>query len=364
MTDLGPTQAGAPLALGFRERAGASRAARVALGVLTRIGWILVVVWAAVSLTFVLSRVVPADPARLAAGLQAGPQQVAHVRHLLGLDQSPWTQYWDYISGVARLDFGDSIQTRGPVLHDVIQALPATLELVIAAFVVYAVLGIALGVLWAVRPRGIASRLIGLTTVVGVAVPVFWMGLVLQVFLGAKAGWFPISGSLDYSAYGVPDRTGFSTVDSLLAGNLPAFGDALWHMVLPVAALVASQLAIATRLTRTSMGAQLRRPYVRVARARGSSELRIVVVDALRNALNPVVTMLGLQFGWLLAGTILIEVVFSWPGLGLYAYNAFRTFDYNPILAITIVTTITFVVVNELVGLLYAILDPRLREEG
>ena len=163
--------------------------------------------------------------------------------------------------------------------------------------------------------------------------------------------------------FGVTDYTGASTIDSLLSGNLPAFGDALWHMVLPVTALVASQLAIATRLMRTSMGAQLRRPYVRVARARGSSERRVVVVDALRNALNPVVTMLALQFGWLLAGTILIEVVFSWPGLGLYAFNAFRTFDYNPILAITIVTTVTFVIVNELVGLLYPVLDPRLRDE-
>ncbi len=362
MTDLGPTQA-PPLALGFRERAASGRFARIALGILSRLGWLLVVVWAAVSLTFLLSRVVPADPARLAAGLQAGPEQVAQVRHLLGLDQPLWQQYWDYITGVFTLDFGDSIQTRQPVLDDVVNALPATLELVIAAFVVYALLGITLGVVWALKPKGLASKLIGLGTIIGVAVPVFWMGLVLQVFLGSKLGWFPISGSLDYNAYGVTDTTGFTTLDSLLSGNLSAFGNALWHMVLPVTALVASQLAIATRLTRTSMGAQLRRPYVRVARARGSSELRVVVVDALRNAMNPVVTMLALQFGWLLAGTILIEVVFSWPGLGLYAFNSFRTFDYNPILAITIVTTVTFVVVNELVGLVYPLLDPRLKEE-
>lgn len=363
MSDVSPTHAGPALALGVRRRAGTSATVRVALGLLTRVGWLLVVVWAAVSLTFVLSRVIPADPARLAAGLQAGPEQVAQVRHLLGLDRPLWSQYWEYVSGVARLDFGDSIQTRAPVLDDVAQALPATLELVIAAFVVYALLGVTLGVLWALRPRGLVSRLIGLGTIVGAAVPVFWIGLVLQVFLGAKLGWFPISGRLDYSAYGVPEVTGFSTLDALLAGNLPALGDALWHMALPVTALVASQLAIATRLTRASMSAQLRQPYVRVARARGASELRVVVVDALRNALNPVVTMLALQFGWLLAGTILIEVVFSWPGLGLYAFNAFRTFDYNPILAITIVTTVTFVVVNELVGLLYPVLDPRLRDE-
>jgi len=363
MTDLGPTTVAAPPAPSSWARAGASRPARIALGVLTRLGWLLVVVWAAVSLTFILSRVVPADPARLAAGLQAGPEQVAEVRALLGLDKPLLSQYFDYLGGIITLDFGDSIQTRGPVLDDLLQALPATLELVIAAFVIYAILGITLGVIWALRPRGILSKLIGFGTIIGVAVPVFWLGLVLQVFLGAKLGWFPISGRLNYSDFGVSEITGFTTIDSLLAGNLSAFGDAVWHMVLPVTALVASQLAVATRLMRTSMAAQLRRPYVRVARARGSSELRVVVVDALRNALNPVVTMLGLQFGWLLAGTILVEVVFSWPGLGLYAFNAFRTFDYNPILAITIVTTVTFVVVNELVGLIYPILDPRLKED-
>ena len=361
-TDPVQTRPPAPLAPAIRGRAASGRAARVAVSMASRAGWLLVVVWAAVSLTFLLSRVVPADPARLAAGLQAGPEQVAEVRALLGLDKPLFEQYLDYIAGIATLDFGDSIQTRGPVLGDVLEVLPATLELVILAFTIYAVIGIALGVLWAVRPRGFASRLIGIATIVGVAVPVFWMGLVLQVFLGARLGWFPISGRLDYAAHDLAEVTGFSTIDAVLALDIGAFGDAVWHLVLPVAALVASQLAVATRLMRTSMGVQLGQPYVRVARARGSSEARVVIVDALRNALNPVVTMLALQFGWLLAGTILVEVVFSWPGLGLYAFNAFRTFDYNPILAITIVTTVTFVAVNELVGLLYPVLDPRLRE--
>jgi ABC-type dipeptide/oligopeptide/nickel transport system permease component len=350
-----------PPALRLRARAG--RVWRVAAGLAAQLGWLILVVWAAVSLTFLLSRVVPADPARLAAGLQAGPEQVAEVRRLLGLDQPLLHEYLDYMAGVVTLDLGDSIQTRQPVLDDLLQYLPATLELVIAAFVVYALLGITLGVVWALRPRGLAGALIGFAAILGAAIPVFWIGLVLQVFLGARLGWFPISGSLDYGSYGVPERTGFTTLDSLLAGNVTALGDALWHMALPVTALVASQLALATRLMKTSMGAELRRPYVRAARARGSSETRIVVVDALRNALNPVVTMLGLQFGWLLGGTILVEVVFSWPGLGLYAYNSFRTFDYNPILAITIVTTVTFVLVNALVGLIYPVLDPRMRDE-
>jgi peptide/nickel transport system permease protein len=356
-------QTSPPPARRFGGRAGGAGRTLVFLaGVAARIGWLLLVVWAAVSLTFVLSRMVPADPARLAAGIQAGPEQVAQVRHDLGLDRPLYTQYVDYIGGIARLDLGKSIQTRQPVLGDVLHYLPATLELVIAAFVIYAVLGIALGILWAMRPRGLLSASIGFTSIAGAALPVFWIALVLQLLFGYRLGWLPISGTLDYFRAGIDRRTGFTTLDALLAGNGSAFVDALRHMALPVVALVASQLALATRLTRSSMEAELRRPYVRAARARGSTELRIVLVDALRNALNPVVTMLGLQFGWLLGGTILVEVVFSWPGLGLYAYNSFRTFDYNPILAITIITTVTFVVVNELVGLIYPVLDPRLKE--
>lgn len=342
--------------------AGAGPLARFALALLSRVAWLLVVVWAAVSLTFVLSRVVPADPARLAAGLQAGPEQVAEVRRVLGLDEPLATQYVRYVTGVARLDLGDSIQTRQPVLDDVRRYLPATLELVLAAFVVYAFLGIALGVLWALRPRAPASRLISLVSIAGAAVPVFWIALVLQLTVGYRLGWLPISGTIDYFASGIDRHTGFTTIDTLLARDVAAFREALSYMVLPVTALVVGQLAVATRLTKASMAVELKRPYVRAARARGSRELRIVVVDALRNALNPVITMLGLQFGWLLGGTILVEVVFSWPGLGLYAFNAFRTFDYNPILAITIIVTVTFVVINELVGLLYPVLDPRLRE--
>src|SRR3954447_25104702 len=361
--ELGAPPLQPPSAPLLRRTAGAGRAARIAVGIVSRLAWLVLVVWAAVSLTFVLSRVVPADPARLAAGLQAGPEQVAQGRHLLGLDQPLLTQYWHYISGVARFDLGTSIQTRQNVSADLWTYLPATLELVIAAFVVYVIVGVSLGVLWAVKPHGISGKVIGVLAVAGAAIPVFWIALVLQLSLGFKLGWFPISGTMDYAGEHVQRHTGFTTVDALLAGNLGAFQSALSHMVLPVTALILSQLAIATRLTRASMANELRRPYVRGARARGAGETRVVLVDALRNAMNPVITVLGLQFGWLLGGTILVEIVFSWPGLGLYAYNAFRTFDYNPILAITIVTTITFVLVNELVGLLYPVLDPRLRDE-
>lgn len=335
---------------------------RAATAVAARLGWLLLVVWAAMTVTFVLSRIVPADPARLAAGLQAGPEQVAEVRHVLGLDRPLPEQYGSYMVGLARLDFGRSIQSRQPVAEDLKLYLPSTLELVLAAFVVYVVLGVAAGVVWAVWPKGVHAVAIRLLSIVGVAVPVFWVGLLLQLVFAARLNWLPVAGNLEYQAYDVPLRSGVGTLDALLAGNLAAFGNALEHLVLPVTTLVLGQFALAARLTRASLAHQLEQPYVRTARARGVAEWRVVAVDALRNALNPVVTMLGLQFGWLLGGTILVEVTFSWPGLGLYAFNSFRTFDYDPIMAITLITTIAFVLANELVGLIYPVLDPRMRE--
>lgn len=329
--------------------------------VAVKLFWLVVVTWAAVTLTFFLSRVVPADPARLAAGLQAGPEQVAEVRRVLGLDQPLLTQYLDYLAGIVQLDFGRSIQTRGPVVDDLLVFLPVTLELVVLAAIGFSLVGIGLGVVWAVWPRGAHAVVIRLLTVTAVAVPVFWIGLVLQIVFASRLGWFPIAGSLDYEAFGVPLVTGVTTFDSILDGNPAAFRSALRHLALPVAALVIGQLALAARLTRTTLADQLRSQYVRTARARGVAERRIVLVDALRNSLNPVITMLALQFGWVLAGSILIEVVYSYPGMGLYAYNAFRTFDYNPIMAVTIVVTVAFVVVNEITNSLYPVLDPRLR---
>src|SRR4051812_18905452 len=172
--ELGAPPLQPPSAPLLRRTAGAGRAARIAVGIVTRLAWLLLVVWAAVSLTFVLSRVVPADPARLAAGLQAGPEQVAQVRHLLGLDQPLLTQYWHYISGIARFDLGTSIQTRQSVSSDLWAFLPATLELVIAAFVVYVAIGLSMGVVWSVWPDGIVAKAISLLSVAGAAIPVFW----------------------------------------------------------------------------------------------------------------------------------------------------------------------------------------------
>lgn len=337
------------------------RTVRAVRAVATRIVWILVVVWAAGSLTFLLSRVVPADPARLAAGLNAGPEQVAEVRRQLGLDLPLWQQYLNYWGGILRLDFGDSVQSRQPVLGDVLHYLPATLELVLLALVIYAVAGVGLGVLWATLPAGIRSWCLNALSVIGAGVPVFWIALVLQLLLASGLGWLPVSGAVDLSLYGLDRITGFTLLDTVLQFNTYAMVDAAAHLVMPVTVLVLAQLGVAMRLTRSAVSDQLTLPYVRAARARGGEPGRVMRVDVMRNALPPVITMLGLQFGWLLGGTIIVEVVFSWPGLGLFAYNAFRTFDYNAILAITLIITFVFVLVNELTDFINSRLDPRVR---
>ncbi|WP_420612869.1 ABC transporter permease [Candidatus Spongiisocius sp.] len=337
---------------------GAGRLARFVKGVV----WLLVVVLVAVSITFALSRIVPADPARLAAGLEAGPEQVERVRQDMGLDDPVMVQYVRYITGLVRGDFGDSIRTRQPILDDVVEALPASIELIVVSFTIFASLGILAGIVWAYWPRGVHAVLLRVVAVAGSAVPVFWVGLVLQIVLAARLGWFPVAGNLNHEAAGIAEVTGAGLLDALIAGSPPAMWEAARVLFLPVMTIVIHNIALTIALMRSSLADQLDREYVRAARARGLSEWRVVVVDALRNALNPVVTMLGLQLGWLLGGVVIVEVIFSWPGIGLYAFSSFQSFDYNAIMAITVLATAGFVLVNALVGQIYPLLDPRIKE--
>jgi len=310
--------------------------------------------------TFVLSRIVPSCPACAVAGLRAGPEQIRVVTHELGLDRPLWDQYATYISGLLRGDFGISYASRQPIGPAILNYLPATLELVFYSFLVYAILGVGLGLVWAWRGDRIESWVIRVISVLGTALPVFWFAMVMQLWLGLRLGWFPITGRLDVPP--PPYRiTGFFTIDSVLTGDWTALGDAVWHLTLPVIALVIWQFAVATRLTQKSVVEEMRMPYVRTAIAKGAGTRRILLGHVLRNAINPVITMLGLQFGWLLGGTVLVEVVFSWPGIGTYMYNALQTFDFPAIMAVTVIITLGFVVVNLVVDLIYPLVDPRIR---
>lgn len=329
---------------------------------LLRLVWIIFVVLGVVTLTFFISRVIPADPARLAAGLTAGQEQVEEVRRNLGLDQPVYVQYGRYMAGLLQFDLGRSIQTRQPVWNDIKLFFPATLELVLVSFAIYVVLGLSIGVVWALYPDTLAATMAKGVSVMGSAIPVFWIGLVFQLIFGTRLGWLPIAGRLDLTAIPPPYVTGMYTIDSLVAGDFKLFWDAALHLILPVASLVLSLLALAARLTQAAVRDEMQQGYVRTARSKGLSEWVTLWRHVIKNALNPVLTMLGLQFGWLLGGTVLVEAVFSWPGIGLYAFESFKTFDYAPIQALAIVITFTFVFVNLLVDLIYPILDPRLRQ--
>lgn len=329
---------------------------------LLRLVWIIFVVLGVVTLTFFISRVIPADPARLAAGLTAGQEQVEEVRRNLGLDQPVYVQYGRYMAGLLQFDLGRSIQTRQPVWNDIKLFFPATLELVLVSFSIYVVLGLSIGVVWALYPDTLAATMAKGVSVMGSAIPVFWIGLVFQLIFGTRLGWLPIAGRLDLTAIPPPYVTGMYTIDSLVAGDFKLFWDAALHLILPVASLVLSLLALAARLTQAAVRDEMQQGYVRTARSKGLSEWVTLWRHVIKNALNPVLTMLGLQFGWLLGGTVLVEAVFSWPGIGLYAFESFKTFDYAPIQALAIVITFTFVFVNLLVDLIYPILDPRLRQ--
>ncbi len=319
------------------------------------------VLFAVVSTTFLLAHEIPADPARAAAGLYAGPAQVREVAHQLGLDRPLWRQYFSYIGGVFQGDLGTSYTSRSSIAPPLFKALPATLELVLSSFVICSILGILAGMVSAWRPRHPRTYLIRGVSILGTALPVFWFAIILQLWLGARLGWFPISGRLNFSATPPPDVTGFYTVDAVIAGKWGTLWDALSHLALPIVSLVAWMFALTTRVSEKAVAGELARPYVQSAVSRGVGPRRLLWHHVLRNALNPIITVLGLQFGWLLGGTVLVEVVYSWGGIGSYMYTALQNFDYPVIVAVTLVITTGFVLVNLIVDLLYPVIDPRVR---
>lgn len=314
------------------------------------------------AVTFITLHVFPSDPARLLAGPGATPDQLQQVRRELGLDQPLPVQYLRYVADLAKGDLGRSIQTGQPVANDLIQRLPATLELALITMVVYILLSIPLGVIAATTRGRPADLLIRLVSTTGLGVPAFWLGFLLQLLLYRQLGWFqhPV-GRLSPDIPPPPFVTGFYLIDSLFAGNPQAFGSATIQLVMPVTCLVVSRLGVGVKLTRTSMLDVINSDYVRTARAKGLRETTVIYGHALRNALMPVVTALGIQFGYLLGGTLVVEVVFGWPGIGQYAIGSITTVDFPAIMSVTVIVSVFFVVSNFVVDVLYFYLDPRLR---
>jgi peptide/nickel transport system permease protein len=312
--------------------------------------------------TFVTLHLFPSDPARLLAGPGASEEQIQAIRRDLGLDAPLPVQYARYLGDLARGNLGRSIQTGQPVADDLLRRLPATLELALVTMVVYVALAIPMGVVAAVTRGRWPDLAIRFVSVAGLAVPAFWLGFLLQLVLYRELGWFqqPV-GRLAPTLAPPPFVTGFYLIDAALAGDLAALRSTATQLVMPVACLVVSRLGVGVKLTRASLLAVIGSDYVRTARAKGLAEPRVLFRHALRNALMPVVTAFGIQFGYLLGGTLVVEVVFGWPGIGQYAVGSITTVDVPAIMSVTVVISVFFVLANYLVDALYLRLDPRLR---
>jgi peptide/nickel transport system permease protein len=311
-------------------------------------------------LVFFGMHLIPGDVAQLLLGDKGTEADLERLRHQLGLDQPVYVQYLRFLAGAVRGDFGVSIRTRQSALWEIGQALPLTIELSLAALLFAVVCGLAIGVLAARRPRSALDTGAMIGVLVGVSMPVFWTGILLLLVFGGMLGWLPLGSMLDG---GMTFRriTGMSLVDGLLTGNTAVVWSSLRHLILPAVALGATSMATIARMARSTMLEVLNLDYIRTARAKGVGEPRVVSRHALRNALLPVVTLVGLQLGLLLSGAVLTETIFALPGLGRLAITSMLARDYPVVQGVVIIAAAVFVLANLLVDVLYAYLDPRIR---
>ena len=311
-------------------------------------------------LTFLLVNLLPGDPALWLAGEYATKEQIAATRQRLGLDQPLPVQYVRYLGRLLRGDLGRSISSQNPITEELLLFFPASLELTLAAMLLTVVVGVPLGILTGSGRSPWVNSAVMLFSLVGVGLPVFWAALVLQLIFFGKLGVLPLGGRLGTGIAPPPAVTNMYTIDALLAGQLSTFWSALEHLALPAFTLATSRVASAARITHASMVEVMRRDYIRTARAKGLWERLVITRHAVKNALLPTVTMLGLQIGWLLGGTILIENIFSWGGLGTYAWIGIFRRDIPVVMGLTLATTSAFVIVNLLTDVIYTWLDPRI----
>lgn len=331
--------------------------------VLTRIASVGLVLLGVSVLTFFIAHVVPADPVLVALGEHAREDQIEAYRRAYGLDRPVGVQYLIYIRRLLHGDLGISIRTRRPVSDDLREFLPATVELGGTAWLIALLLGIPAGILSAVYKDRIFDHLSRIGALMGASMPVFWLGLLLLGTFYYGLRWLPGPGRLDASAIPPPLRTGLLLVDATLAGDRAAFSSALQHLVLPALTLGLFSTAVIARMTRSAMLEVLYQDYIRTARAKGLAHARVVLQHALRNALVPTLTVVGLSFGNLLSGAVLTETIFAWPGLGRYATTSAISLDFPAVMGVALVTAVIYTTINLIIDLLYARLDPRVRYE-
>lgn len=313
-------------------------------------------------ITFLLSRVLPGDPALMIAGEQADEAQLAKIREDLGLNDPLYVQFFDYLGALAKGDLGFAWHTGHSVLEDFATRFPATVELTLFSILIAILVAIPVGVVAATKKESITDHISRVFSLIGACVPIFWLGLILIYFFYSKLGWSPapmgrIGGEINPPTH----VTGLFLVDSLLSGDMIAFKQALSHILLPAICLSTGTMAIVARMVRSSMLEVIGQDYIRTARAKGLMERIVIFKHGLVNALIPTLTILGLQFGQLLGGAVITETIFSWPGLGSYVTESILATDYAPIQAFTLVSAILYSLINLSVDLIYGFIDPRIR---
>lgn len=315
-------------------------------------------------LTFSLIHLIPGDPVELRAGERSiDAERHAELKAEMGLDKPLYVQYFRYISGVFKGDLGKSFVTKKPIVEEFITLFPATLELSVCAMIFAVLFGLPAGVIAGVK-RGTAfdHTVMGIS-LTGYSMPIFWWGLLMILFFSVNLGWTPVSGRLS-ALFWVETHTGFMLIDTLLSDEKGAFVSAVRHLILPSIVLGTIPLAVIARMTRSSMLEVLKEDYVRTARAKGLSPRRVIMVHALRNAMIPVITVIGLQTGVLLAGAVLTEVIFAWPGVGKWILESISRRDYPAIQGGILIISTLIIFVNLGVDILYGIINPRIRYAG
>ncbi|MBV8663163.1 MAG: ABC transporter permease subunit [Hyphomicrobiales bacterium] len=312
--------------------------------------------------TFAAIRLVPGDPVEVRTGEHGmSPERLAFFRHQLGLDQPVWRQFLDYVWRVLHGDFGVSLATQQKVLTEFLTLFPATVELSICAMLFAILIGVPAGATAAVKRGGVFDQTLMAISLFGYSMPIFWWGLLLIMFVSVQLGLTPVAGRIDLINYDFDQPTGFMTIDALLSDQPGAFLDALRHLILPAIVLGTVPLGVIARMTRSSMLEVLSEDYVRTARAKGLSPFRVVGVHALRNALLPVVTVIGLSISSLLAGAVLTETIFSWPGVGKWLIESISRRDYPALQGGVMLVSAVVIGVNLLVDLIYGAINPRIR---
>ena len=314
--------------------------------------------------TFLLIHAVPSDPAVAMAGDAATPEQIARLRAQYGLDQPIWTQFIVYLQKVLTLDFGESAFSHRPVATDILQRLPPTLELTFCSLAISILVGIPLGVVSALNHNAWPDYVLRVFSVMGIAVAAFWFAIMLQLVFAMDLAWLPLRGDLAPTLSRPPVITHFLVVDAVIAGRWDVVADALGHLVLPAVTLSLGGLATIVRFTRAGMLDTLQQDFVFYERAVGYRWLRLVWVFVLRNSVTATVTQIGLLFGGLIAGGVVVEAIFDWPGIGSYTVQAILTGDRQVMLAVTLMVGTIYAGVNILVDVVHGMLDPRLMERG